>query len=468
VPRTRLVSRSLSVLGAVAISYVLGAAAIFFGLPTSDVLERAFIGSRAWSARKTTLLSEGAAVPPGLRWAASRTPNIDEPSKTFDGFTLYACADHEGQGSGAFLIDMRGQPVHHWDTPNWEARLYEPDVAGGSKKVHNFKPSFYGLHLDSSGDLLAVSHGAPPVGGCRLAKLDKNSNLLWESSAPIHHDIDVADDGTIYAVQAELLETMPAGLEHLDPPHRSDQLLVLSSEGNLLKPPISIVEAIRNSPYAMLLSAVGRLSEVERDQLLSLTPAAMRDASAAPIIQYGSPTDGLQAGFDLLHANYVEVLKPKLADKFPAFKAGQVMISMRRIDTIAVLDVDACSVVWAASGPWRQQHDPHFLDNGHLLIFDNHGGPNGSRVIEYDPQTQAFPWWYPDGKGQPFKTPDRGMAQRLPNGNTLVVDSQGGQIMEVSPSGQLVWSYTTGRFITTARRYGPDELHFLGGQHARP
>jgi hypothetical protein len=59
------------------------------------------------------------------------------------------------------------------------------------------------------------------------------------------------------------------------------------------------------------------------------------------------------------------------------------------------------------------------------------------------------------------------MAQRLPNGNTLVVDSDGGEIMEVSQGRQVVWSYLTGQFITTARRYAPDDLKFLGGRDAR-
>ena len=46
---------------------------------------------------------------------------------------------------------------------------------------------------------------------------------------------------------------------------------------------------------------------------------------------------------------------------------------MRHMDTIAMMDPDKGSVVWAAQGPWRSQHDPQFLDNGHLLIFDNFG-----------------------------------------------------------------------------------------------
>jgi hypothetical protein len=117
-----------------------------------------------------------------------------------------------------------------------------------------------------------------------------------------------------------------------------------------------------------------------------------------------------------------------------------------------------------------------------MLIFDNVGGlssqgtdfggrldrlPQGSRVLEYDPQTQAFPWFYPDPEeGTPFFSPRRGMCQRLPNGNTLIVNSEGndstrGQIFEVSPSKEVVWSCSCDGYIHTARRYSPAQVPFL-------
>jgi hypothetical protein len=61
------------------------------------------------------------------------------------------------------------------------------------------------------------------------------------------------------------------------------------------------------------------------------------------------------------------------------------------------------------------------------------------------------------------------MSQRLPNGNTLVVVSEPGQVLEVAPDGEVVWSCFVNDFVSTARRYGPEQLPFLGGgQRARP
>ena len=121
------------------------------------------------------------------------------------------------------------------------------------------------------------------------------------------------------------------------------------------------------------------------------------------------------------------------------------------------------------------------MDNGHLLLFDNHGWSKGCRVIEYDPVTQAIPWVYSDADSSPFFAAFRGMKQRLPNGNTLIVDPDERRLFEVTRSKEIVWENfcllppaPTGQqardyAITSARRYSADELPFLkGATHARP
>jgi len=91
------------------------------------------------------------------------------------------------------------------------------------------------------------------------------------------------------------------------------------------------------------------------------------------------------------------------------------------------------------------------------------GSPRGSRVLEYDPQTQSYPWWYPAENGTPFYSRIRGMSQRLPNGNTLIVNSEGGETFEVTPDHEVVWSASCGRELKRARRYVPEQLAFLKG-----
>jgi hypothetical protein len=165
----------------------------------------------------------------------------------------------------------------------------------------------------------------------------------------------------------------------------------------------------------------------------------------------------------------VRVLGKELARKFPAFKVGQLLLSMREMDTLAMLDPQTGRITWAAQGPWRRQHDPHFLGNGHLLIFDNVGSSRSSRVLEYDPQTHAFPWSYPAEDGIAFVTKERGMSQRLPNGNTLIVNSEGHELLEVTADKEIVWSCSFDSFVSTGRRFSPAQITFVkGSPRARP
>jgi hypothetical protein len=186
---------------------------------------------------------------------------------------------------------------------------------------------------------------------------------------------------------------------------------------------------------------------------------------------------------DLTHANSVKVLRRSFASQFPLFKPGQVLISLRNLDTIVVVDRPTRSVTWATGGIWRIQHDAEFLENGHLLLYDNFGSfLTGTRILEYEPQTQAIPWAYTNENATRFSAFFRGMKQRLPNGNTLIVDPENSRLFEVTMNKELVWeSYCSpppapqikpamkGRAITGARRYSADELTFLkGAAHVRP
>jgi hypothetical protein len=352
----------------------------------------------------------------------------------------------------AFLVNMRGEVIHRWAIPFSKVWSSPPHIRG---PVKDELVSFFYCHPYPNGDLLVVFHGLEQrANGYGLAKLDKDSNVIWKVPRNIHHDVDVGEDGTIYAIAHEVVQKMPPGLEGVPTPALVDELIMLSPDGELLRKPIPILEAFRDSPYAPLLGALGAGNERE----LPTEVNRRRFFDGVP--------DNIH---EPLHMNCVRVLPRRLAKKFPRFQEGHVLFSLRSLDTVAMLDPEKKVVVWAAQGPWRAQHDPHFLDNGHLLIFDNVGSARGSRVLEYDPNTQAFPWSYPQANNYPILTRERGMSQRLPNGNTLIVSSEQGKILEVTPSRETVWSLFTHRFVNSARRYSPEYLTFLSrGTHARP
>jgi hypothetical protein len=126
------------------------------------------------------------------------------------------------------------------------------------------------------------------------------------------------------------------------------------------------------------------------------------------------------------------------------------------------------------------QHDAHWIPGGlpgegHLLVFSNGGGRtdgNYSSVdevvlpvdsegrYEHKPGTAFGPdkpvWSYTARKKSDFFAPLMSGAQRLPNGNTLICTGFSGTIFEVTPEGDVVWSYINPAKATQAGRgFGP-------------
>jgi hypothetical protein len=109
---------------------------------------------------------------------------------------------------------------------------------------------------------------------------------------------------------------------------------------------------------------------------------------------------------------------------------------------LAVVDLDREAVVWARRGSFRDQHDAQILASGNLLLFDNRGAEPHSRVLELDPERpEHVAWEHTGSAAQPFYSATCGTAQRLPNGNTLITESDAGRAFEVTPGGEIVWEF---------------------------
>lgn len=92
---------------------------------------------------------------------------------------------------------------------------------------------------------------------------------------------------------------------------------------------------------------------------------------------------------------------------------------------------------------FREQHNPQWLGPGAVLVADS----GNDRVVELHRRNGVWrPVWALTGAdGRSFSWPRD--ADRLPNGNTLVADSRGRRLVEVTESGDTVWSYSTGNGI---------------------
>lgn len=293
----------------------------------------------------------------------------------------------DGYQAQALLTDMAGNVLHTWQCPFSEA-FPVSDSFDGDPGTYNWRR----VKLLPDGELLAIfnEHG--------LVKLDRDSNRIWAYEEHVHHDVEVSDDGDIWVLTntAEVVPRIDA-----ERPILYDFVVQLGPDGTE-KRRISLLEAIERSAYSGLLNS-----------------------AAGP--------DG-----DIMHTNEIEILDGRLAHEIPAFAAGNLLLTVRNMNAIVVLDPDTERVVWALSGLWRRQHDAHVLDEGNLLVFDNLGAGGRSRVIEVDPVTQEIAWSY---ASEEFHSETCGASQRLPNGNTLITESNFGRAFEVEPDGTIVWEY---------------------------
>ena len=373
------------------------------GLPPGPQVQAAWEGGRALYAK----LVHYDDVYMSDLWHTARDDRrgvtVHVPALANEGVTLFT----SGHEPAAYLVSMEGVVLHRWHRPfsriwNETAAVKEPqpDTHVYMRKAHVFP----------NGDLLAVYEGAGDTPyGYGIVKLDRDSNVIWSYLEPAHHDFDVAPDGRIYALTQYIVEGFLPSLDHLATVRLDDFLVVLSPDG----------EELRRIP---LLDVVDR--SVFRQMLFGISSFALADA---------------------LHTNSVHVITEEEALAFPFGKAGQVLVSFREPSAIGVIDLEQEKLVWAVKGYWAAQHDPHILENGNILLFDNKGHfnrPEGrSRALEFDPKTMTLVWQYTGTAESPLESDIRSYTQRLPNGNTLITESNGGRILEVTGAGELVWEY---------------------------
>jgi hypothetical protein len=314
------------------------------------------------------------------------TITVHEPDRVYPGLNLYT----SGHFPGAILMDMEGRTLHTWER---DIHSIWPDFRPGTA---NTSWEFWRrVHLYENGDLLAIFEG---VG---IFKLDRNSDLIWENRNGAHHDFRVQETGEIVVLtrKARIISWLNEAEPILE-----DFVNVLDSEGRETHR-LSLVEAFRNS---------GERSVLQR---------------------------GEWAG-DIFHTNTVHVIDGRHAARAEWLARGNLLVSLRNVSALVVVDPFRGQVVNTMAGSFKYQHDSRILANGNLLLFDNLGGPGGkSRVVEFDPVTSRLHWVYTGSPAYPLYSNTLGAVRRLPNGNTLITESDNGRALEVTPDKTTVWEF---------------------------
>lgn len=320
---------------------------------------------------------------------------------SYGDYIFYSGSDFE-----AYLLNKKGEEIHKWRYPFVKAYGTNPSHVSYTPKEKFIY--WRTAKLQTNGDVYAIYENVVQTPyGAGFIKIDKDSNLLWKYDASAHHDFDFGPDGKIYL----LIHTIDRydTLKGREVPFINDHLVVLSPDGKELKR-ISILNALKNSPFKNLINPNAK--EVS----------------------------------DMMHNNNVDYITEEMAVNFKQGSPGQIVLSIRNMDIMAILDVNTRQITWAKRRNWRAAHDPDILANGNLLIFDNwgHKGAGGnSRIVEYDPNQDKYVWQYTGSKNDPFLSRSRGSQQLLPNGNILITESTAGRIFETNRQGKKFWEYYT-------------------------
>ena len=64
-----------------------------------------------------------------------------------------------------------------------------------------------------------------------------------------------------------------------------------------------------------------------------------------------------------------------------------------------------------------------------------------SRVVEIEPVSREIRWEFHSTPSYPFFSKSGGANTRLENGNILISETRKGRVFEVTPDGEIVWTY---------------------------
>jgi arylsulfotransferase ASST len=297
-----------------------------------------------------------------------------------------------GHAPEALLMDMDGKVVKRWAS---DALKAIPGVQLSSNH-HGHETFLRDAELLPDGGIIGMFDEFGVV------RLDASSRVVWAWRGPVHHDLCMDEDGHTWSILHErrVVPELDRGEPVLD-----DFFIELSSDGKLLRR-MSLADCFLRSRYAAMLFDIPAFNE------------------------------------DVFHTNSIVVLDGSAVGRVAAFRRGNLLVSIKRLNAVAVIDPDAGKVVWALAGQWYGQHSAKLSPSGHVLLFDNLGTLRpASRVLEVDPVTQRVIWSFGGRHDENLLSETVGFVERLGNGNTLITESNRGRVVEVTPDNRVVWEF---------------------------
>lgn len=327
-----------------------------------------------------------------------------DPELSEGGYTLYTPVAGRGE---VFLIDIEGNIVHEWSLPyppGRHARLLPNGNLLYQGKIEDQEPLF---------PIWGVYHGGI------IAEVAPDGRIIREVRHPRHHhDASLLRNGNLAVLTVEELDP--------DVAHR----IPGGTPGT-------------EAPGGVIYG----------DVIVELT-------WSGEVVRRWSVAEQMDPSELSLDHHFAREHWP-MANTINETAEGQLIVGFRSASTIIAIQPDG-EIAWRFGAPHvSQQHYPHQLANGNVLVFDNGSFREGvsypySRALEINPWTQEEVWSYEDNPPQNFYSPYMSSAQRLPGGNTVVAEGSFGRIFEVTHQGQVVWEFVVPQFPTFRSEVGLD------------
>lgn len=383
--------------------------------------------------------------PNEITWPEDFPAWSDVPPKIGDD-DLTLIQAFRGDVYGLILVDAGGRIVHEWRIP---AALDADLVKPSDRLMPGMFMVIDGAHLYPNGDV------AFTVDYYGVAKIDRCSRKIWSLPGVYHHSLSIDKDGDLWVPFRDFHTDEDERTAWISKPFYNDSVAHIGADG-ALKETYSLVEAAIGGRYEGLLAEGS--DNVTRTVLIDIT-----------------------------HLNDADIVDAAFAERNPPAREGDILVSMRTLDAIAIIDRETRKFKYSLSGMTVRQHDPDMLANGNLLVLDNRAHvaqrnrltykPDGqafgqSRVFEINPRTQEIVWSWEGTKEHPFFSSIQGKIEPLEDGNVLVVEPEGGRVFEIDrASGEIAWQFANlleirngapvyGR-VTGASRRERSDLPFL-------
>ena len=143
----------------------------------------------------------------------------------------------------------------------------------------------------------------------------------------------------------------------------------------------------------------------------------------------------------LSNSNSIKYIESNPITKKPAF-----LVSIRNLDVVTMVEYPSGKIIWQTPpNNFSRQHDA-ILNGQQVILFNNNLFSEAPtfEILAFDIFTRKRTLLWSPSRLTPQTTVFAGGFQILSNGNYLISNSMSGQLIELNPSGQMLWSYLVG------------------------